>query len=83
MTHDRYYLMKRDDRTGDGPVLAGLARRRFFSDESYVDEACGVQSQWRRMGVIAEWERGQSVYELVEVPEEEAFRALSQLRGDG
>lgn len=70
-----YALLLRGTRREDPD---GLARRRIAEDGVH-DEALHGDLAWHRTSVIVEWERGESVDELVEVSAAEAGHQAERL----
>jgi hypothetical protein len=63
---------------GSGPD--GLARRRRTDDGGIVDEMLRRDLSWSSDSLVAEWERGDSTEELVEITEGEAEELIARFR---
>jgi len=59
---------------------AGIARRRFFEDGGFHDEALTRDLTWDFTPLIVGWERAESTPDLIEVSEDEANRIIERFR---
>jgi hypothetical protein len=63
---------------GTGPD--GLARRRMTEDGGIVDEMLRRDLSWSPDSLVAEWKRGDSTEDLVEISEGEAEELIARFR---
>jgi hypothetical protein len=63
---------------GVGPD--GLARRRRTEDDGIVDEMLRHDLSWSPDSLVAEWNRGDSTEDLVEISEAEAEELIARFR---
>jgi adenine specific DNA methylase Mod len=74
-----YYAVTGGGRTVANPY--GLVRRLEFDDDGFTDEGLRKDFSWKFSPAIAEWERGDFTYELVEVSHAQASEIIEYFRG--
>jgi hypothetical protein len=72
-----YYAVIDEGRNVDNPY--GLVRR-LEHDDGPSDEGLRKDFSWAHTPAIVEWERGDYMYELVEVTHEQASRIIEYFR---
>ena len=73
-----YYAVVGGDRTVEDPY--GLVRRLNFEDGGITDEGLRKDFSWKFTPAIAEWERGDFTYDLVEVSHAQASKIIEYFR---
>jgi hypothetical protein len=73
-----YYAVVGDGRTVADPY--GLVRRLAFDDDGLTDEGLRKDFSWKFTPAIAEWERGDFTYDLVEVSHAQASEIIEHFR---
>jgi hypothetical protein len=73
-----YYAVTGGGRTVEDPY--GLVRRLHFEGDGFTDEGLRNDLSWKFTPAIAEWERGEFTYDLVEVSHAQATRIIDHFR---
>lgn len=72
-----FYASVGNDHTSDNPY--GLMRR-LETDWGMSDEALHKDFRWGRTSAIVEWERGDYMFQMVEVSHEQAEKIMEYFR---
>jgi hypothetical protein len=73
-----YYAVVGGSRTVEDPY--GLVRRLDFDGDGFTDEGLRKDFSWMFTPAIAEWERGEFTYDLVEVSHAKASEIIEYFR---
>ena len=80
MTSSRtYYVILDDDSSPDRPV--GVFRR-IKSDDGQIDEVFSRDMKWEFSPLLYSTERGDTMYDFVEITEGEADEIVARIRAD-